>query len=134
MVFRKDFTTFGVHKTIRYRDMPKEKSIGFEALGGLVFSTDRNIDLSPQKPEEETPAPAVQNLRVRRDTSGRKGKVVTLVDGFLGREQDLESLAKDVKKHCGAGGSAKDGQIIIQGDVSAKVKAFLVSKGFLKTR
>ena len=114
--------------------MPKEKPNGLEALGGLVFSTDRNMDLSPQEPEQETPAPAAQILRVCRDTSGRKGKVVTLVDGFSGREEDLEGLAKDIKRHCGTGGSSKDGQIIIQGDVSAKVKAFLVSKGFVRTR
>ena len=56
------------------------------------------------------------------------------MDGFSGREEDLEDLAKDIKRHCGTGGSAKDGQIIIQGDVSAKVKAFLVSKGFVRTR
>lgn len=114
--------------------MPKEKPTGFEALGGLVFSTDRNMDLSTREPERETPAPPAQELRVRRDASGRKGKVVTLVDGFSGRGEDLESLAKDIKRHCGTGGSAKDGQIIIQGDVSAKVKAFLVSKGFVRTK
>lgn len=99
-----------------------------------MFSTDRSMDLSPDEPQEETPAPEVQNLHVRRDTGGRKGKVVTLVDGFRGRAEDLETLAKDIKRHCGTGGSAKDGQIIIQGDVSPKVKSFLVSKGFVRAK
>lgn len=111
--------------------MGSKKISSFESLGSMVFSTNRDLDLSPA-PAEETPAlpPEKQRLVVRRDTSGRKGKVVTLVQGFEGPAEALEELAKELKKHCGAGGSAKDGEAVIQGDVREKTGKFLSDRGY----
>lgn len=110
--------------------MAAKTSSSFESLGSLVFSTNREMDLASR--EEDTPdvAPEKQRLTVRRDTSGRKGKVVTLVQGFQGGQQALEELGTLLKRHCGTGGSAKDGEILIQGDVRQKAAAFLSGRGY----
>lgn len=91
----------------------------------FVYST--NPDAFPKEdlPEEETLPPQQQRLRVLLDSKHRAGKIVTLVDGFIGREADLESLGKTLKTKCGTGGSVKDRQIIIQGDYKARVIQFL---------
>ena len=60
----------------------------------------------------------------------RKGKVVTLVSGFRGKQEDLEMLAKFLKQKCGVGGSAKDAQIVIQGDFKQKISELLLSEGY----
>ncbi|HNP95977.1 MAG TPA: translation initiation factor, partial [Cyclobacteriaceae bacterium] len=75
-----------------------------------------------------------QQLRVSLDKSGRAGKQVTLVTGFVGTKDDLESLTKTLKSKCGAGGSAKDGEILVQGDVRDKVVAYLVKEGYKARR
>ncbi|MDD4819949.1 MAG: translation initiation factor [Flavobacteriales bacterium] len=110
--------------------MAKSNLTGFEALGGLVFSTDREMDLSIPEEQTQTLPTEKQHLSVKKDTFARKGKVVTVVDGFVGKQQDLESLGKEVKKYCAVGGSVKDNQIIIQGEFVQKVKDFLLKKGF----
>lgn len=112
--------------------MAEKKTLSsFGALGSLVFSTDRTLDLTPEAPPQDpTPEPGKQRLTVRKDTSGRKGKVVTLVEGFRGAEQDLNELAVRLKRHCGAGGSVKDGQILVQGDVRGKAAAYLAGLGY----
>jgi translation initiation factor 1 len=69
-------------------------------------------------------------IRIRRETKGRKGKTVTAVLGFDLDDQALKSLAKDLKRHCGTGGSVKDGVIGIQGDHRDAVKGFLEGKGY----
>jgi translation initiation factor 1 len=69
-------------------------------------------------------------IRIRRETKGRKGKTVTAVFGFDLDDQDLKSLAKNLKQHCGTGGSVKDGMIVLQGDHRDVVKGFLEGKGF----
>lgn len=71
--------------------------------------------------QENTLPPEEQNLRVRLETKNRKGKAVTLIYGFIGTDDDLEDLSKALKQYCGVGGSAKDGEIIIQGDQRDKV-------------
>jgi translation initiation factor 1 len=89
---------------------------------GVVYST--NPDFTFRKEEEgsaETLPPAKQNLRVQLDKKQRKGKSVTLITGFSGSEKDLEVLAKTLKTKCGVGGTAKDGEILIQGDFCQKV-------------
>ncbi|MBQ8649619.1 MAG: translation initiation factor, partial [Flavobacteriales bacterium] len=106
----------------------------FEGLGGLVFSTNSDVDLSPVEDEIETLSPEAQRLKVKRDTSGRKGKVVTIIDGYQGEEEDIEELGRKVKKHCGVGGSVKDSQIIIQGDLTEKVRSYLISQGYTRTK
>lgn len=100
-----------------------KKNVRF--TGGLVYST--HSEALQQEAEEamETLAPEKQNLRVSLDSKQRAGKIVTLVQGFIGKESDLESLGKKLKNYCGTGGSVKDGLIIIQGDCKLKVMQFL---------
>ena len=94
--------------------MSKKK---INSFGGLVYSTDPNFKPhQDEEPETETLLPAQQKLFIRLDSKHRAGKMVTLIDGFVGKESDLEDLGKKIKTHCGTGGSAKDGEIIIQGD------------------
>ena len=87
----------------------------------VVYSTDPNYNYEyNNETEDETLPPEKQNLRVMLDSKQRKGKTVTLVQGFVGREDDLKELAKLLKNKCGVGGSVKDGEIIIQGEVKEK--------------
>ncbi len=97
---------------------------------GLVYSTDP--DFNPQSEEEtiQTLPPASQRLRIRLETKHRGGKTATVITGFIGTEDDLEALTKKMKTHCGTGGSAKDGEIIIQGDQRPKVLAWLLQQGY----
>ena len=71
-----------------------------------------------------------QKLHVYFERAGRKGKTVTLVEGFVGKEADLAALEKKLKAKCGCGGSSKDGVILIQGDHVAKIKEFLTKEGY----
>ena len=97
----------------------------------VVYST--NPDFAYEyagEAEPETLAPERQNLRVVTDTKQRKGKTVTLVQGFVGTSDDLDALARLLKNKCGTGGSAKDGEILIQGDVREKVLTLLRTAGY----
>lgn len=107
-----------------------KKKLGLEDLGGFVFST--NEDFSPQDDSEmdHTPAPSDQYLEAHYSKKGRGGKTVTVVKGFEGLDEDLSALGKELKKRCGVGGSVKDGEIIIQGEVRDKVMAYLKEKGY----
>jgi len=98
---------------------------------GVVYSTNSSFDYSySQNEERDTLAPAHQNLRVALDKSGRAGKQVTLITGFVGRTADLEALTKLLKTKCGVGGSFKEGEIVIQGDVREKVSVILMKEGY----
>ena len=101
---------------------------------GFVYSTDPNFSFEEQQSSAETLPPAQQKLKIRLDTKHRAGKAVTLVDGFVGKEEDLEELGKKLKSFCGTGGSAKDGEIIVQGDQREKVLQWLVKNGYKHTR
>ena len=102
---------------------------------GVVFSTDPDFKYdTPQEEECQTPEPARQNLRVGIDRRGRAGKQVTLVSGFKGSADDLEALGKILKTRCGVGGSAKDGEILIQGDFRDRIVQLLQSMGYVKTK
>jgi translation initiation factor 1 len=100
---------------------------------GMVYST--NPDYMAQfEPEESTATTlpkAQQKLRVKLDTKQRAGKVVTLVEGFVGKDEDLQSLGKELKTKCGAGGSVKEGAIIVQGDYKEKVIGWLKGWGYV---
>ncbi len=101
---------------------------------GFVYSTDPDFSFQEDPENMETLPPAQQKLKVRLDTKRRAGKAVTLVEGFLGLEQDLEELGKSLKTFCGTGGSAKDGEIIIQGDQREKVVQWLLKNGYSKAK
>jgi translation initiation factor 1 len=108
----------------------------------LVYSTDTGRACPKcQKPvsdctcKKKRPEPQSQFkpdgiIRIRRETKGRKGKTVTTVFGFDLDDQALKTLAKDLKQHCGTGGSVKHGVIVIQGDHRDAVKRFLEESGF----
>ncbi len=98
---------------------------------GVVYSTDPNYQYQTAQPEEaETLAPDRQRLIVRIDRRQRAGKQVTLIEGFVGKSDDLAALAKTLKTRCGVGGTAKDGEITIQGDLRDKIVALLGSMGY----
>lgn len=102
---------------------------------GMVYST--NPDFVFDEDEEDVPVTlpaAEQKLRVRIEKNGRGGKTVTVVKGFVGAEDDLKSLAKNLKTKCGVGGSVKDGDVIIQGDLKEKVVLLLISMGYLDSK
>lgn len=98
---------------------------------GVVFSTNPDFKYeTPEQEEEVTLPPAQQRLVVSIDRRNRGGKQVTLVKGFRGSSSDLESLGKMLKTKCGVGGSAKDGEIVIQGDLRDKVVQLLAGAGY----
>jgi translation initiation factor 1 len=103
----------------------------WKARLGVVFSTNPDFQYTTDDEEEvETLPPAKQNLRVWLDRNHRGGKTVTLIKGFVGSEEDLKELAKELKNRCGVGGSAKDGEIIIQGAHRERVLEILLAKGY----
>jgi len=115
--------------------MPKkdnsQTSSDWKARLGVVYST--NPDFSYEKDSNDDPdtlPPQQQNLLVSLDRKKRKGKSVTLVRGFTGTKEDLEALGKKLKSKFGVGGSAKDGEIIIQGDFVQKTIEFLQAEGY----
>ena len=101
----------------------------------VVYSTNPNYQYEYEEEfEEETLAPEKQNLRVSLDSKQRKGKTVTLISGFVGTEDDLNSLAKELKNKIGVGGSTYDGEILVQGDQKAKTIEILKKLGYTKTK
>ena len=106
----------------------------FSKTGGIVYSTDSDFNFSDQKNDVESLPPAEQLLEIKLDKKHRGGKVVTLIDGFSMNEEEIEILSKQLKTFCGAGGSAKNFEIIIQGDHRDKVLQWLIKKGFSKTK
>ncbi|KAA3728503.1 translation initiation factor [Bacteroides salyersiae] len=101
----------------------------------VVYSTNPNFNYETDDDEEQvTPPPAQQNLRVQLDRKNRGGKVVTLITGFVGTDNDLKDLGKFLKTKCGVGGAAKDGEIIVQGDFKQKILELLKKEGYTQTK
>lgn len=96
----------------------------------IVYST--NPDFQYDLPEEtqETLPPGQQQLKVQISKKGRGGKTVSLVTGFIGQAADLDKLGKELKSRCGVGGSVKDGEILLQGDVRDKILEHLIREGY----
>ncbi|WP_321287132.1 translation initiation factor [uncultured Sunxiuqinia sp.] len=98
---------------------------------GVVYSTNPDFGYNKEEQEkEETLPPRKQDLRVSLDKKNRKGKAVTLVTGFVGNDNDLKDLSKLLKTNCGVGGSAKEGEILVQGDLRDKVVQILQKEGY----
>jgi translation initiation factor 1 len=98
---------------------------------GVVYSTSNDFEYSYEEDEQAaTLPPQQQNLRVMIDRKQRKGKEVTLVTGFVGTDDDLKELGKILKTKCGVGGSAKDSEIIIQGNQKEKALKLLLEMGY----
>src|SRR6185369_3929881 len=101
---------------------------------GFVYSTDPNFRFEEESKNVETLSPSQQRLKVRMETKHRAGKAVTLIEGFIGKDEDLQELGKKLKTFCGTGGSAKDGEIIIQGDQRDKVTLWLLKNGYVNSK
>jgi translation initiation factor 1 len=102
-----------------------------QSLGGLVYSTDPNFKIEEEhNPDAETLQPAEQKLKIRLDKKQRAGKAVTLIEGFVGKETDIEELGKKLKSFCGTGGSVKDGEILVQGDNRDRVLQWLLKNNY----
>jgi len=101
---------------------------------GIVYSTDPNFRPEEEPVPQESLGNKQQRLKVKLDTKQRAGKAVTIVEGFIGPAAELDDMGRQLKTHCGTGGSVKDGLIIIQGDQRDKITAWLISKGFSSTR
>lgn len=102
---------------------------------GVVFSTNPDFRYEhDQEDESETLSPNKQDLRVTLDKKQRKGKSVTLVTGFIGKEDDLKELGKLLKTKCGVGGTVKEGEILIQGDFREKILEILKKEGYKAKR
>lgn len=102
---------------------------------GVVFSTASDYDYQTDAEEEvQTLEAKIQKLRVRIEKNGRGGKTVTIVSGFVGSEDDLKELGKVLKSKCGVGGSAKDGEVLVQGDFKQRVIEILRAMGYSHTK
>ncbi len=98
---------------------------------GIVYSTNQEFEYSFDNEEiAETLPPEKQKLKIQLDKKSRAGKQVTLITGFIGNEADVENLSKKLKNLCGCGGSVKDGEILIQGDVRDKVMIWLIAQSY----
>ncbi len=96
---------------------------------GIVYSTDPGFEYQDDQDDIETVPPAQQDLRIWLERKGG-GKVSTVIKGYIGTEPDLIDLGKQLKAACGSGGTAKDGEIQVQGDHRDKVITWLVSKKY----
>ncbi len=113
---------------VGFNNMSKQKLNTFSAL---VYSTNPNQKLDDGvETESDTLPNEKQKLRIRLETKQRGGKAVTIIFGFVGTQNDLDVLSKRLKSHCGTGGSAKNAEILIQGDNREKVKTFLIKEGY----
>ena len=105
----------------------KDKNKG---SGGYIYSTDPGFNFNESESFDQSIPPNQQDLRVMLDKKNRSGKAVTLITGYLGKEDDLITLGKHLKTKCGSGGTVKDGEILIQGDFRQKILQILLSEGY----
>jgi translation initiation factor 1 len=98
--------------------------------GGLVYSTNSNLQFNNFDDDaEEALTAGQQNLRIHLDRLGG-GKLLTRVSGFVGSDEEIEKLGKELKQKCGVGGNVKDGNVLVQGDHRDKVLQILLKAGY----
>jgi translation initiation factor 1 len=97
---------------------------------GVMYSTNPDFEFDFNEETIETLPNEKQNLKVQLDKKARAGKQVTLITGFVGTDEDIEKLSKKLKNLCGCGGSAKDGEILLQGDFREKSVAWLLGQSY----
>lgn len=111
------------------------KSNDWKERLNIVYSTNPDFNYQTEENEEnETIEKNKQKLRVSIEKKGRGGKTVTLITGFVGKDDDLKELGKILKTKCGVGGSTKDGKIIIQGDFKQRIIELLKTEGYTQTK
>lgn len=98
---------------------------------GMVYSTNPDFNFIEESSDQVSTLPKQQQkLRVSMERAGRGGKTVTLVRGFVGSDEDLTALGRMLKQKCGVGGSVKDGEIVIQGDLRSRIVELLHAEGY----
>lgn len=102
--------------------------------GGIVYSTSRDFKIEEEEEEITDLKPGEQVLKVRLDKKQRSGKIVTLIEGLRMSDEAIEDLSRQLKTYCGGGGSAKNGEILIQGDHRDKIVQWLIKKGFSRSK
>ncbi|NDI98760.1 translation initiation factor [Flavobacterium sp. LaA7.5] len=107
-----------------------KKINSLEDLGGFVFSTNKDFEYDNNDEQRETLPNNDQRLEAHLDKKNRGGKIATIIKGFEGTDDDLKALAKQLKTLCGVGGSAKDNEIIIQGNFRDKIMDYLTKEGY----
>ena len=123
------------HKVSNFTAVMGKKDNDWKDRLGVMYSTNPDFNYeTDEEPEQELLPPQQQKLRLRMEKNGRGGKTVTVISGFQGPQADMDALARTLKTFCGCGGSAKDGEIIIQGDFREKLKAKLLSLGYTQTK
>jgi len=108
----------------------KKKSNSLSDLGGMVFSTNEDYNLHEEEEEQEYIDPKKGKLIIRYETAHRGGKKVTIIERFMGTDEQMKALGKDLKRHCGTGGSIVDDEILVQGDHREKIKKYLRDLGY----
>ncbi len=105
------------------------------SISGLVYSTDPNFKIEEEtEDEQQTLLPAEQKIKIRLDKKHRGGKMVTLIENFIGTNADKEDIGKKLKTSCGTGGSIKEGEILVQGDNRDKVLQWLLKNGYKQSK
>lgn len=113
----------------------EKKNIDRKKRVGVVYSTDPKFDYSEEKKNTRNTLPEnQQRLRLNMERAGRGGKTVTLVKGFIGTDEDMNALCKLLKQKCGVGGSVKNGEIVIQGDIRQHLIEILKKEGYTQTK
>ena len=107
-----------------------KKLSSLDDLGGFVFSTNKEFEFDNNEEQQDTLPNNHQKLEAHLDKKNRGGKIATIIKGFEGTDDDLKDLAKKLKTLCGVGGSAKDGEIIIQGNFRDKIIDSLTKDGY----
>ncbi len=114
---------------VEKKDVDRKKRVG------VVYSTNPDFGYVEDTPDAIDTLPKnQQKLRLNIERAGRSGKTVTIVKGFVGTDDDMNALCQMLKKKCGVGGSMKDGEIIIQGDLRQRMLEILRNEGFTQTK